>query len=494
MTSTRKVKSSTTVTSTTTTTSKRRSTLNYSGSGNSKTSPNKRSKLDVVFEKPLEPIYTHRGIAMTWGIGGMGQLGYDTDSRRMPTIIPSLREKEIVQVESGAMHTMFLTPDGEVYACGVEDDGCLSRGNREDENDYDNEYSDDEEAPRLVKDLAGKKVIQLGCGDSFTVALDDEGLVHQCGTFRDSRGTYGMTTKEIKLYRFTEVLNLLPKDRVKKVVAGGNHALALTESGKVYSWGVRELGQLGRFSCRERRMKKSDEMELVLTPKDISECMKKKKDVVVVDVAAGQSHSFCIMSDGSVLGFGSNMSGQLGLDDLELKPFPEEVVSLRDNNIVQIDAGDGHSLFLSKDGKIYGAGTGINGILGRGSEENTVDEETGENELAVCDFSESCKGTYTRESSVEPVYISANAQVSYTVSKNSVPYAWGFGDNNQLGNGMSNAQVQELLDKNMEATEANLLTPTILKAKALVHRKISVISAGAQHAALVAYPHTVEDM
>lgn len=78
-----------------------------------------------------------------------------------------------------------------------------------------------------------------------------------------------------------------------------------------------------------------------------------------IQVAAGGTHSVCLCQNGAVYTWGSNDDFALGRDvnqEVEQKPitnFPKEA----QGQIVQVGAGDMHSIFLSIDGKVYVCGT-----------------------------------------------------------------------------------------------------------------------------------------
>jgi alpha-tubulin suppressor-like RCC1 family protein/microcystin-dependent protein len=94
-------------------------------------------------------------------------------------------------------------------------------------------------------------------------------------------------------------------------------------------------------------------------------------------IACGNYHNLIISElNGVVYSFGSNSDGQLG-DGMEIictnkTQDPTPVVTLRD--IISVDAGGifadaqerGHSLFLTKNGEVYGCGYGSFGQLGTG--------------------------------------------------------------------------------------------------------------------------------
>jgi alpha-tubulin suppressor-like RCC1 family protein len=57
--------------------------------------------------------------AYTFGNGFAGRLGHgDTDNRTVPTPVAALRGECIAAVSLGSSHSLFVTVDGRVFACG----------------------------------------------------------------------------------------------------------------------------------------------------------------------------------------------------------------------------------------------------------------------------------------------------------------------------------------------------------------------------------------
>ena len=65
---------------------------------------------------------THR-ILLAWGKNNWGQLGIGTDESTIhPTEVTALRDMPIKNIVGGDDHTIFLLENGDVYACGRNDD------------------------------------------------------------------------------------------------------------------------------------------------------------------------------------------------------------------------------------------------------------------------------------------------------------------------------------------------------------------------------------
>lgn len=63
--------------------------------------------------------------------------------------------------------------------------------------------------------------------------LTADGEIYACGTFRDANGSIGLTEAGPE----KSVVHLPCDRRVVKIVSGGDHVLALTEEGLIYSVG-----------------------------------------------------------------------------------------------------------------------------------------------------------------------------------------------------------------------------------------------------------------
>jgi alpha-tubulin suppressor-like RCC1 family protein len=74
-----------------------------------------------------------------------------------------------------------------------------------------------------------------------------------------------------------------------------------------------------------------------------------------------------VISNGKTYACGSNGFGQLGLGNLESRSFLTEIKKLQGLNVRKIDGGLHHTLFLTEDGILFGAGKNFDGQLGLGS-------------------------------------------------------------------------------------------------------------------------------
>ena len=126
----------------------------------------------------------------------------------------------------------------------------------------------------------------------------------------------GATKKaiDVKRPRFNEALT---NRNIVKVATGGMHVVALTQDNKILTWGVNDNGALGRDTSaveaplRDMDAEDSDSdsdddrgvlNELEATPTAISD-EHFPGDTTFVDVAAGDSCSFALTTEGAVYGW-----------------------------------------------------------------------------------------------------------------------------------------------------------------------------------------------
>ena len=92
----------------------------------------------------------------------------------------------------------------------------------------------------------------------------------------------------------------------------------------------------------------------------------------IVQISAGQFHSLALDSRGLVYSWGWGVHGQLGHGHFDDVQEPEVVHRLSKLVVVQVAAGYAHSLCLTKDGEIWSFGLGLYGQLGSGATDKSL--------------------------------------------------------------------------------------------------------------------------
>ena len=148
---------------------------------------------------------------------------------------------------------------------------------------------------------------------------------------------------------------------VASIAAGWSHCMALsTGGGSVLSWGRGESGQLGHGGVL-------GDVEL---PRSVAALRRQGASSVV----CGATHSLALLGDGTVMCWGSNAYGQLGMGDRKDRATPARaltVVSVDGDaafRVKLVAAGHFHSALVSEDGQLWTWGWGRAGQLGHGAE------------------------------------------------------------------------------------------------------------------------------
>ncbi|ASQ44603.1 RCC1 domain-containing protein [Legionella clemsonensis] len=172
-----------------------------------------------------------------------------------------------------------------------------------------------------------------------------------CRTFFLTTVGLYMTAPQTQLQRLNFTPALTKDEKIVQIALGANHALALSNKGRVYSWGDNTLGQLGLGDHIQR----CDAFTLIST----------LEDKIITNVFTGDCQSFCLTAEKEVYAFGANKDGQLGLDSDSPRHFiPQCINTLLNINVKTIASSSDHTLFLTKEGQVYSCGSNYGGKLG----------------------------------------------------------------------------------------------------------------------------------
>ncbi len=205
--------------------------------------------------------------------------------------------------------------------------------------------------------LSGKTIIALAAGKGHSLALCSDGTLAGWGVNSSgqigSNGGGGSTTPVL-----ISSLGALSSKRVIAIAAGDSHSLALCSDGTVAAWGLNSSGQLG-----------NDLTGPTGTPVATSNFGALAGQRAVA-IAAGQFHSMALRSDGTVVAWGDNGKGQLGIGSNTNSLVAATVSTagvLSGKSVAAIAAGQGHSMALCSDGTLATWGANADGQLGNNS-------------------------------------------------------------------------------------------------------------------------------
>ncbi|KAF2115887.1 regulator of chromosome condensation 1/beta-lactamase-inhibitor protein II [Lophiotrema nucula] len=314
----------------------------------------------------------------------------------------------------------------------------------------------------------GKKTIvnQLRYTRPFKAFVFGEGSSGELGL--------GSSSKAIDVKRPRLNPNLADAD-VVQVSCGGMHVVALTKDNRILTWGVNDNGALGRDTSNAPvKMIDIDDAdsdassdsdpglnELEATPIAIpAEYF--PEDTEFVDVAAGDSCSFFLTTEGAVYGCGTfrKNEGVLGFArGVDTARRPMYISELK--KITQIACGTNHVLALDADGHMWAWGNGQQCQLGRRITERGIIESLVPTRLGFNDST-------VRRPSKQIVKIICGDYHAFAIAKDGHVWSWG-----------ANNYAEAAQPDNAGEDNASVSTPTVVHA--LEGCKVVDISGGLHH-------------
>lgn len=204
---------------------------------------------------------SRRGSCYSFGIGGWGQLGFDTAQAkvftqdRVPvypqaTRIGFFSRTIVTSVAAGFSFSMAITEGERVFAWGNNSFAQCGLG-------VDPRKYQRISQPREIAWLADKEIVQVTCGSYFALALSASGYVYSWGTIEccgvglepdAALVPPHMIMRDVSKETRGVVLSPVLVDGLRNIIqvaAGGWHGMALNAIGEIYAWGVGTGGRLG---------------------------------------------------------------------------------------------------------------------------------------------------------------------------------------------------------------------------------------------------------
>lgn len=328
------------------------------------------------------------GTVRTWGRGDKGQLGDGDDADRVTPVQPLGLGADVTKISAGDAHMLALKSDGAVWGWGSNFSGELG-----------GVVPAAQFVPQPITGLAN--VSGMDAGASHSVAVLTDGAILAWGD--PTRASLGMASLgyeavRVQIRDVKDAASVYAGAYQAAVVRGNNrpyffgtnalaqlgtgdseplvaptrvmawpsafsttapafafgvvHTLALID-GKIYAAGHNGFGQLGNGGT-------AAQPDPVLIPVS--------GGLATTRVAAGWFHSLALRADGSVVAWGRNDLGQLGLGTASSTPTLTPTLIPGLANVVALAAGEAHSLALKADGTVWAWGSATYGQLG----DNTV--------------------------------------------------------------------------------------------------------------------------
>jgi alpha-tubulin suppressor-like RCC1 family protein len=267
-----------------------------------------------------------------WGLNTHGELGLGTTNKTWSSI-QNLSLGSVIELSAGRYHSVALKADGTVWTFGNNGYGQLGDGTVV-----------SKLSPIQVSGVSGIDAVTAGI--QHTVALKSDGTVWAWGYGLNGQIGNSTTNKIQKTPVLASGLS-----GVNAIAAGGYHSVALKSDGTVWTWGLNTYGQLGLgYTNGFRNM-----------PTKITTL------TGVTKIAAGNIHTICLKSDGTVWTCGRNLSAQLGDGTTTQRATPVLVGGLSGIVDIAVGAEGSHNLALKSDGTVWAWGAANYGQIGDGT-------------------------------------------------------------------------------------------------------------------------------
>eukprot|EP01084_Bolivina_argentea_P109267 195286_1 len=329
-----------------------------------------------------------------------------------------------------------------------------------------------------IKIKIGHKIIDIHCGQGNMGFITSTGSLWVCG--KNSRGELGMGIDSKSIIKpiehpFFQQLNI-PIKTMGNGCFTSDHSIVILTNGDVYACGENKNGQLGigdnnnlqlnddniemqmsnsiqsMTSEQSDSMNKDYESKPIVTPgmdsvsmtqtstieqqefvsefKQINVKFYQDEKDEIIDVSYGLAHTIFLTKNGRVYGCGCNDHGALGISnnnhctDINVPTIIDYFVE-NDIIISTISCGRLHSIFVDTNGNVYSCGRAQYGQLGI-ARNNNYDKYKPQ------------RINWFNQNNIKIVKVKCGAWHCIAMDQNAQIYTWGHGMNGALGIGQTN--------------------------------------------------------
>mmetsp|Transcript_5530 Transcript_5530/g.23461 ORF Transcript_5530/g.23461 Transcript_5530/m.23461 type:complete len:413 (+) Transcript_5530:214-1452(+) len=254
-------------------------------------------------------VATTDGAVFAWGRNdSFGKLGIGANEpvivpRKPQRVLGELKEKRIVMVAAGSHHSLALSDEGTVYGWGMDEYGQTGVSSVRARNE-----------PRAITRVPPHvKMVKIDAGWNHSAMIDENGVLYTTGVGRDGQLGVGVGENRSVPNAVTSIT-----EKVIDVSCGYSHTALVTESHKVYSFGVDGL------------------RAIYISYFPIPRQVQPLSGMGIVQVASGNNFTLFLSDTGVVFAGGLNDVGQLGLGDKESRTQPVLVSALLDHFVVKV--------------------------------------------------------------------------------------------------------------------------------------------------------------
>ena len=357
---------------------------------------------------------TSEGRILTWGGNNYGQLGDGTIiDQVMPTEITTnfglIPGETVTSVSLGYLHSSAITSTGRIFTWGYNYYGQLGDGTQV------RRYNPTDITTNFGLSL-GETITNVTLGKLYySSAMTSTGRVFTWGG--NYHGELGDGTR-IDRYTPTDIttnFGLTTGETVTSIDLGEEHSSAVTSTGRIFTWGENNGGQLGDGTTIDKYI-----------PMDITNNMELNTGETVTSVSSGDGYQAAITSKGRLFTWGANWFGQLGDGTIIFRYDPNDITTkfglITGETVTTVSLGNYHSSAITSKGRVFTWGDNDYGQLGDG----TTTDRHSPTEITT-------NFVLNAGEAITDVFI--GAYHSCAITSNGRIFTWGYNSYGQLGNG-----------------------------------------------------------
>lgn len=299
-------------------------------------------------------LLTNLNNVYVFGRNSNGKLGTFDEYTKTPTLFPVdlLPEEALQNVWATRNNTFFLTTFGRLLAMGENYEGELGIPSND-------TFMISTPTEIVFEDFVdGERVLDFVHGDYGSFALTNFGRVFSWGYNSDGRLGNGDEENTVTTPLEITFAGLLENEYVNQLHLHGSTTVALTNLARVYGWGNAGDGQLATGIDYNG--------DSVFAPMLLDITFLSDGETIV-QVYAGDDHTVFITDAGTFYQVGDNSDGQFATGDKidVYRPITLDLSSVLDPEeaLADVYVGDDINMFSTTSGRIFGVGDNQNGII-----------------------------------------------------------------------------------------------------------------------------------
>ena len=279
----------------------------------------------------------NNGNLSCWGANSYGQLGIGSTVSSPPTLVDLGAGRVAIEIAAGDTHTCAITDIASVMCWGYNNHGQLGDGT-----------TNSSSSPVNVNLGTNVDAVAISTGESHTCVITSNQKIMCWGYNNHGQlgdGTFISTNSPV-----------VSTTGVPLAISTGlHHTCVLFTNDSLGCWGWNDRGQLGDGTQTSR-------------PTSISiNLISNSSSSYISGIITGDKHTCAMISNGTMMCWGDNLHGQLGINSNTMATTPQQTLINSVDNVIAITAGGSHTCAAIDNGALRCWGDNLHGQLGDGT-------------------------------------------------------------------------------------------------------------------------------